>query len=119
MTTSPSVEQDQKLELEQLRVKLNMETAQLPWRELERHFASGHIVAVADGLDVVSVAVMVASDDVQSIALLLKDGQIGKVTDGQAQSWSDADASLWAVVVKPWILVQEKKPAQITTVGSQ
>ena len=97
-------------ELEQLRAKLNMETAQMPWRELQRYFASGHIIAIGDGLDMVNVAVMVATDDAQSIALLLKDAQIEKVTDHQAQAWYDADVSLWAVVVKPWILVQEKKP---------
>ena len=106
---SPSLEQEKKQKQEVLRAKLNMETAQMPWRELQRHFASGHIIAIGDGLDMVSVAVMVATDDAQSIALLLKDGKIEKATDLQAQAWYEADTSLWVVVVKPWILVQEKK----------
>jgi hypothetical protein len=96
-------------EQELLRAKLNMETAQMPWRELQRYFASGHIIAIGAGLDMVNVAVMIATDDAQSISLLLKDGQIEKVTDTQAQAWYDLDASLWTVVVKPWILVQEEK----------
>ena len=108
-STEHENKQKQEQELEQLRAKLNMETAKMPWRELQRHFASGHIIAIADGLDVVNVAVMVARDDAQSIGLLLKDGQIGKATDQQAQTWYEADASLWTVVVRPWILVQEKK----------
>jgi len=29
------------------------------------------------------------------------------VTDAQAITWFEQDAAVWAVVVKPWILVQE------------
>jgi hypothetical protein len=32
-----------------------------------------------------------------------------KVTDEQAFVWNETDASLWTVVVKPWILVQEQQ----------
>ncbi|MDL2285069.1 DUF2288 domain-containing protein, partial [Oxalobacter sp. OttesenSCG-928-P03] len=89
--------------------KLNMETAQMPWRELQRYFASGHIIAIGDGLDMVSVAVMVAADDTAGISRLLEQKQIEKVTDAQAQAWFEADADLWTVVVKPWIFVQARK----------
>lgn len=97
--------QEQKL----LHAKLNMETAQIPWRELQRYFASGHIIAIADGLDMVSVAVMMAADDSESISRLVEQKQIEKVTDEQAQAWFEAATNLWTVVVKPWILVQAKK----------
>ncbi len=96
-------------EQELLYAKLNMETAQMPWRELQRYFASGHIVAIGDGLDMVSVAVMVAADDTENISRLLNQKQIEKVTDGQAQTWFEADEKLWTVVVKPWIFVQARK----------
>jgi len=36
-----------------------------------------------------------------------RDLQLGPVTDSQARAWIDSDATLWAVVVKPWVLVQE------------
>ena len=96
-------------EEEWLHAKLNMETAQMPWRELQRYFASGHIIAIGDGLDMVNVAVMIAADDTEGISRLLRGGLIGKVTDEQAQTWFEADTSLWTVVVKPWILVQVGK----------
>jgi hypothetical protein len=32
-----------------------------------------------------------------------------RVSDEQAQAWFEADADLWTVVVKPWILVQHNK----------
>jgi len=96
-------------EQEFLHAKLNMETAQMPWRELQRYFASGHIIAIEDGLDLVSVAVMMAADDTENISRLIEQKQIEKVTDEQAKSWFEKDANLWTVVVKPWILVQVKK----------
>ncbi len=96
-------------EQEFLHAKLNMETAQMPWRELQRYFASGHIIAIGDGLDLVSVAVMMAADDTENISRLIEQKRIERVTDEQAQSWFDEDANLWTVVVKPWILVQAKK----------
>ena len=36
-----------------LRAKLNLETAQLGWPELERHFARGDVIKVAIGVDLV------------------------------------------------------------------
>lgn len=96
-------------EQEFLHAKLNMETAQMPWRELQRYFASGHIIVIEDGLDMINVAVMIAADDTENISRLLDQKKIEKVTDEQAQDWFDEDASLWTVVVKPWILVQSSK----------
>jgi hypothetical protein len=96
-------------EQELLHAKLNMETAQMPWRELQRHFASGHIIAIGDGLDMISVAVMIAADDTESVSRLVAQKQIEKVTDEQARTWFEADADLWTVVVRPWILVQVRK----------
>ncbi|WAW09126.1 DUF2288 domain-containing protein [Oxalobacter vibrioformis] len=96
-------------EQEFLHAKLNMETAQMPWRELQRYFASGHILAICDGLDMVSVAVMMAADDMENISRLVAQKQIEKVTDEQAQAWFEEDVELWTVVIKPWILVQTRK----------
>ncbi len=102
MPTNP--EQD-----EVLYAKINMETAQIPWKELERYFAAGRIISVHDSVDMIQVATLMASDDVKTISDMLEKKQIEKVTDSQAQIWSDSDATLWAVVVRPWILVQQRK----------
>lgn len=98
-------------EQELLHSRLNMETAQMPWRELQRYFASGCVIVVADALDMVQVAVMMAADDSAGISELIEQKQMGKVTDEQALAWFEADVSLWTVVVRPWILVQVKKQA--------
>ncbi|MDE2428874.1 MAG: DUF2288 domain-containing protein [Burkholderiales bacterium] len=91
-----------------LRSKINMETATFPWSELLRHFASGNVIAVQSGLDLVDVAAHMANDNATEIGALLAEGKISKVSDAQAQLWLEQDISLWTVVVKPWILVQQR-----------
>ena len=92
-----------------LYAKINLETAQIPWKELERFFAGGRIISVDDSVDMIRVAQLMAADDVKAVSDMLEKKEIGKVTDLQARIWSASDALLWAVVVKPWILVQQRK----------
>jgi hypothetical protein len=93
----------------ELRIKINLETARLPWSELERHFAQGTVVYISEELDLVDVAVRISHDDKDSIAAWMADGKIGKVTDVQAQTWAALEALLWTSVVNPFILVQPEK----------
>ena len=74
----------------ELRDKINSETARLPWAELERHFAQGSVIFVSPDLDLIDVAVRISHDDKDSIARWMADGKIGKVTDEQAQAWTEA-----------------------------
>ena len=92
-----------------LRLKINLETARLPWTELARHFAQGTVVYVSPELDLIDVAVRISHDDKDSIAHWMGDGKLGKVSDAQAQSWAASGASLWTSVVHPFILVQPAK----------
>ena len=92
-----------------LYAKINLETAQIPWKELERFFAGGRIISVDDSVDMIRVAQLMAADDVKAVSDMLEKKEIGKVTYSQARIWSASDALLWAVVVKPWILVQQRK----------
>lgn len=92
-----------------LRARLNLETAQMPWKELLRHFAAGTVIAVSDELDLVDVAVRISNDDKTSVAQWMSDNRVAKVSDAQAATWLEADAALWTVVVRPWVLVQQRK----------
>ncbi|MET0858009.1 MAG: DUF2288 domain-containing protein [Telluria sp.] len=102
MKTNPDNDTD-------LRLKINSETARLPWAELEKHFAQGSVVFVSPDLDLIDVAVRNSHDDKDSISRWMGDGKIGKVTDEQAQVWTEGQASLWTSVVHPFILVQQEK----------
>ena len=94
-----------------LRAKLTLDTAQLPWKELLRYFAAGSVIAVGNGLDLVEVAARISEDDKDAVAQWLAQGRIAKVSDAQAAAWLQADAALWTVVVRPWILVQQDRAA--------
>ncbi|HEY8385316.1 MAG TPA: DUF2288 domain-containing protein [Porticoccaceae bacterium] len=88
------------------RAKILSETARIPWRELQRFFASGAVVAVAAGLDLVEVACAMAEDDGERVAAWMGAGQVVPASDGQARDWYEADRMMWAVVLSPFVLVQ-------------
>jgi len=87
--------------------KVNLETSQIAWKELQRFFANGSAVFVAPDLDLVEVAYQFSIDNKDQVAGWLQNNLVGLVSDQQALAWLESDAEVWAVVVKPWILVQE------------
>lgn len=95
--------QDQK----DLIAQLHSETARLPWSELERHFARGSVIRVKNGLDLIKVAVAIASDDKDSIQQWLDSGEVANATTDEAKNWSSSQAEFWTVVVAPFVVVQE------------
>jgi len=88
------------------RTKVNLETAQIAWKELQRFFASGAAIHVSDDLDLVEVAFQMSQDNADQIRQWMNAGRLGKVTDEQAAAWIETDALVWAVVVSPWVVVQ-------------
>ncbi|ESR00629.1 hypothetical protein F753_04415 [Stutzerimonas chloritidismutans AW-1] len=96
-----------------LYAKLLGETAAITWEELQPFFARGALLQVAGDADLVEVALAVAEDYQTKVAAWLHGGQLSKMQPGQAQDWLERDPDLWAVVVAPWVLVQERvgKPA--------
>ncbi len=90
-----------------LKVKLNLETARAPWRELQTFFAQGLVLNVAKALDLLTVGEQFAADNKALFEQWLSTGQVAQVNDQQALDWYDKDQHLWTLVIKPWILVQE------------
>lgn len=93
---------------ELLKAKLNLETSTITWKELLPFFAAGQVITVKSGIDLVEVATQVSQDNKNQIEAWMAEGTIAKVTDQQATTWYENDSTLWAVVVRPWVLVQEK-----------
>jgi hypothetical protein len=88
--------------------RLLAETAQIGWSELERFFARGMLLRVAGDLDLVSVAEAIASDNTAQVAQWLSAGLVERVQADTAADFAARDPNLWAVVVSPWICVQER-----------
>lgn len=95
-----------------LKAKVNLETATIAWRELQRFFAAGNAIFVATELDLTQVASEMARDNAAQIQQWMEAGQVEPVSDEAAQTWFEQDAILWAVVIKPWVLVQEKSESE-------
>lgn len=98
--------QDQDKPQVPLASKLNLETAQISWKELEPHFAGGNVIAVDKELDLLLVAEQIVADNTDMVKQWMGEGKVAQVSDDQAIRWSSDNALLWAVVIKPWILVQ-------------
>lgn len=90
----------------ELRQELNLETAQIAWRELQYFFAAGAVISVARDLDLIEVALQLSRDNKAQFEQWLTQDRVHLVQDDEAKQWWDSDAQLWSVVVKPWVLVQ-------------
>jgi hypothetical protein len=91
-----------------LYAKLLGETAKIGWAELERFFARGILLRVARDIDLVSVAEAIASDDTAQVTQWLSSGLVERVQAETATDFAARDPDLWAVVVSPWVCVQER-----------
>lgn len=88
------------------RARIISETAKIPWLDLQRFFAAGKVMRVNPELDLVVVAFALQEDDIEQLKIWTEAMQVFPVTDDEARCWVASKASLWAVVVKPWVLVQ-------------
>lgn len=92
-----------------LYLKLLSETARISWQELQPWFARGALLWVAAELDLLTVAEAVALDEREQFASWLASGRVAAVAAPLAQDLLQRDPELWAVVVAPWVLIQERK----------
>jgi len=95
------------LDQEELFTQLNKETAKLLWNELEPHFARGSVIKVNKGLDLIKVAAVIANDDKNSLKVWLDTGEVGNASTEDAKHWATCESEFWAVVVAPFVIVQE------------
>lgn len=93
---------------ELIRAKIISETARINWLELQKFYAAGSVISVAAELDLVDVAFAFSRDDKQQVAHWLQSGQVARTSEQQAQRWYQQQTELWAVVISPWVLVQDK-----------
>ena len=66
---------------------------------------------VEPALDLIEVAQAVAENKADKVSAWLASGEVGKVAESRALELVERDPVLWAVVVAPWVLVQDRAPA--------
>ncbi len=92
---------------EEMRIRLNAETAKLEWPELEKHFARGVVIKVSQELDLIEVALRVIEDDKAVVADWMERGLVVHPSMDNAQDWVNRQPLFWTVVAAPWVLIQE------------
>lgn len=95
--------------------KILLETSKIPWKELQRFFAAGKAVYIAPDLDLVNVATQFTNDNSTQVQQWMGNAKITMVSDIQAKQWHATNASVWAVVIKPWVLIQEISAQQTSS----
>nr|WP_297398452.1 DUF2288 domain-containing protein [uncultured Marinobacter sp.] len=93
---------------DELKAKLNLETSRIHWHELQTYYARGNIVRVAPELDLLEVASELTADNKTRFQQWMSGDQVGEVPADLARAWYERNAELWAVVVAPWVLVQDR-----------
>ncbi len=88
--------------------ELLQETARIFWQELETHFARGVVIRVDPDLDLVEVATCIANDDKAAVEGWINERKVEHLSMHAAKDWGERDPELWAVVVAPWVIVQER-----------
>ncbi len=96
-----------------IRATLNLETSRIGWHELQTYYARGQVVQVAPELDLLEVAAELAADNKGKFEQWMIRQQVGEVSADLARAWYDREAQLWAVVVAPWVLVQDRHAEQL------
>ena len=97
------------LEIDPIKQEIVSETSKIAWHELQYFFASGMAVYVSSDLDLIHVASCFADDNTAMVEKWMQEKQVMRVPDDKARNWHDNDTKVWAVVVKPWVLVQPIK----------
>lgn len=87
--------------------ELLTETSKIAWKDLQVFFAGGKVIYISTELDLIEVAAEIARDNRSLVEQWMQNTQVAPVSDSQARQWYRDDASVWAVVVKPWVLVQD------------
>ncbi|MHC2147611.1 DUF2288 domain-containing protein [Pseudomonas alkylphenolica] len=94
-----------------LYAKLLGETAVIEWKALERFWAKGDLIWVSERLDLIEVAQAMAENRSETFAAWRNAGTVGPLSAEQALDLQSRDPEIWAVVVSPFIVIQEKKKA--------
>ena len=69
---------------------LNSETAKIAWHELQKHYALGNVLAVAEGGDLIQVAIALHKITAAQIQQWLSEKVVLEVSDQQALAWYES-----------------------------
>jgi hypothetical protein len=91
-----------------MREALAAQVGDVYWSDLRAHALRGALLVVGAELDMVDVAVALASDDAASVAGWVGEGMLGKPTGDQLQAWESEEGPMFrTLIVQPWVLLKK------------
>lgn len=103
---------------EAIREKLTQTAGPVPYSDLAAHLQRDAVFVVATTVPLVDCAVAIALDDVDQVQGFIARGELRKPSPQERQDWtSDPDRTWTAVVVQPFVLVQDPAVFEKITVG--
>ncbi len=82
--------------------EITKEIGLIAWKELAHFFAQGVAIAVHAELDLAHVALQFTGNNTEAVNAWMQEGKVAKVSDEQARTWFDTDATVKAIVISPW-----------------
>ena len=91
----------------EVRDKFEKDLAEVNWKDLRFHLQKDSIILVTDDLDLVDVAVDVATDNKDQISLWIASGKLSKPSREQIDQWeTQLDTPFRMLIAQPYILAQ-------------
>lgn len=92
---------------EDLRARIAQEMHLVDWKPLGPHAKRGGLVLVDSELDLLDVAVAVATDDSVLVQRWMEAGALRRPSDEQVEAWrKETDECFTVVIVQPYVLAQ-------------
>ncbi len=96
-----------------LRSQLETSIDSATWEWLIPHDERDVIIWVDQSIDLLEVGMAIAQDQTQSVQHWIAEQVIAKPSETQKQRWraGDANSQFAALIVQPYVLIQERSPA--------
>jgi hypothetical protein len=88
--------------------KLDKYVGEVSWEYLEPHFQSGSLIYIDNSLCIKDVGQALAKDDTKKVKQWLRAGDALKPGQAHAKYWNEANSTFIALVVSPFVIIQEK-----------
>jgi hypothetical protein len=103
---------------EATRVALEARKGPVFFTDLRAHLERDAVFIVRANLDLIDCGVGVATDDVDNVKAWIRDGRLRKPSAKERTSWPEETTRRWmAVIVQPFVLVQEALDADLQPVS--
>ena len=88
--------------------KLDKYVGEVSWEYLEPHFQSGSLIYIDNSLCIKDVGQALAKDDTKKVKQWLRAGDALKPCQAHAKYWNEVNSTFIALVVSPFVIIQEK-----------